>query len=129
VGGEGEERAAAAYEGFEGTLGRTFAGSQGWWPERPAPGPEAPNVVIVLVDDLGFSDLSCYGSEIPTPNLDALAAAGVQWTNFHVTPMCSPTRAALLTGVNPHRAGAGHVANSDPGFPGYAAELADEVAG
>jgi arylsulfatase len=85
-------------------------------------------VVIVLVDDLGFSDLGCYGSEIPTPNLDRLAGHGVQFTNFHVTPMCSPTRAALLTGVNPHRAGAGHVANSDPGFPGYAAELADDVA-
>ena len=118
---------AGAYEGFGGSVGRTFAGSQGWWPPRPEPGTAAPNVVIVLVDDLGFSDLSCYGSEIATPNLDALAASGVQWTNFHVTPMCSPTRAALLTGVNPHRAGAGHVANSDPGFPGYAAELADDV--
>ena len=120
--------AAGPYEGFGGRLGRTFAGSEGWWPPRPTPAPGAPNVVIVLVDDLGFSDLSCYGSEIQTPNLDALASSGVQWTNFHVTPMCSPTRAALLTGVNPHRAGAGHVANSDPGFPGYAAELADDVA-
>ena len=118
---------AGPYEGFGGRLGRTFAGSEGWWPPRPAPA-GAPNVVIVLVDDLGYSDLSCYGSEIPTPHLDALAAAGVQWTNFHVTPMCSPTRAALLTGVNPHRAGAGHGANSDPGCPGYAAELADDVA-
>ncbi len=112
---------------FPGTIGNTFAGSQGWWPPRPTPPRTAPNVVIVLVDDLGYSDLSCYGSEIPTPNLDALAQAGVQWTNFHVTPMCSPTRAALLTGINPHRAGAGHVANSDPGFPGYAAELGDNV--
>ncbi|MGB2756847.1 MAG: arylsulfatase [Acidimicrobiia bacterium] len=118
---------AGPYEHFEGTLGRTFAGSQGWWPPRPTPRPDAPNIVIVLVDDLGYSDLSCYGSEIPTPNIDALAQAGVQWTNFHVTPMCSPTRAALLTGVNSHRAGAGHVANSDPGFPGYASELADDV--
>ncbi|MEZ5178327.1 MAG: arylsulfatase [Acidimicrobiales bacterium] len=92
------------------------------------PGPDAPNIVVVLADDLGFADLGCYGSEIPTPNLDRLAAGGLQFTNFHVTPMCSPTRAALLTGVNPHRAGAGHVANSDPGFPGYAAELADDVA-
>ena len=125
--GDDHARPAGAYEGFGGRLGRTFAGSEGWWPPRPAPGVDAPNVVIVLCDDLGFSDLSCYGSEIPTPNLDALAASGVQWTNFHVTPMCSPTRAALLTGVNPHRAGAGHVANSDPGFPGYAAELADDV--
>ncbi len=119
---------AGPYEGFGGRVGRTFAGSEGWWPERPTPGPEAPNVVVVLVDDLGFADLGCYGSEIPTPNIDRLAAAGLQFTNFHVTPMCSPTRAALLTGVNPHRAGAGHVANSDPGFPGYAAELADDVA-
>jgi arylsulfatase len=118
---------AGPYEGFGGTLGRTFAGSDGWWPPRPDAAGK-PNVVIVVVDDLGFSDLSCYGSEIPTPNIDALAASGLQWTNFHVTPMCSPTRAALLTGVNPHRAGAGHVANSDPGFPGYAAELADDVA-
>lgn len=127
--GTTEGRAPAGpYEGFEGTVGNTFAGSQSWWPPRPNPGPGAPNVVVVLVDDLGFADLGCYGSEIPTPNIDRLAAGGVQFTNFHVTPMCSPTRAALLTGVNPHRAGAGHVANSDPGFPGYAAELADDVA-
>ena len=118
---------AGPYEGFGGRLGNTFAGSEGWWPERPDPG-SAPNVVVILADDLGFADLGCYGSEIPTPNLDRLAGAGLQLTNFHVTPMCSPTRAALLTGVNPHRAGAGHVANSDPGFPGYAAELADDVA-
>jgi arylsulfatase len=119
---------AGPYEGFGGKVGNTFAGSESWWPPRPDPGPEAPNIVIVLADDLGFSDLGCYGSEIPTPNLDRLAGDGLQFTNFHVTPMCSPTRAALLTGVNPHRAGAGHVANSDPGFPGYAAELADDVA-
>jgi arylsulfatase len=83
--------------------------------------------VVVLCDDLGFADLGCYGSEIATPHLDALAARGLQYTNFHVTPMCSPTRAALLTGVNPHAAGVGHVAHSDPGFPGYAMELADNV--
>lgn len=118
---------AAPYAGFGGRVGNTFAGSESWWPERPnAEG--SPNVVVVLVDDLGFADLGCYGSEIPTPNIDRLAANGVQFTNFHVTPMCSPTRAALLTGVNPHKAGAGHVANSDPGFPGYASELADDVA-
>ena len=80
-------------------------------------------MVIVLCDDLGFSDLGCFGAEIPTPNIDALAAGGVRYTNFHVTPMCSPTRASLLTGLNPHMAGVGHVAHSDPGFPGYAMEL------
>ncbi|CAN5206428.1 hypothetical protein BH20ACT3_BH20ACT3_08050 [soil metagenome] len=127
-GGSGREEPAGPYQGFGGRVGRTFAGSEEWWPERADPGPDAPNIVVVLVDDLGFADLGCYGSAIPTPNIDRLAADGVQFTNFHATPMCSPTRAALLTGVNPHRAGAGHVANSDPGFPGYAAELADDVA-
>ncbi|HEY3686635.1 MAG TPA: arylsulfatase [Streptosporangiaceae bacterium] len=112
-----------AYDGFRGHVGRTFAGSRPWWPPRAAPGPGAPNIVVVLVDDLGFADLGCYGSEIPTPHIDALAADGVRLTDFHVTPMCSPTRAALLTGVNPHLAGVGHISNSDPGFPGYAQEL------
>ena len=63
----------------------------------------------------------------PRPNLDALAAGGLRYTNFHVTPMCSPTRAALLTGANPHAAGVGHVAHADPGFPGYAVELPTNV--
>ena len=96
-----------------------------WWPSPPIAPAGAPNVIVMLVDDLGFSDLGCYGSEIATPNLDALAGGGLRYTNFHVTPMCSPTRAALLTGLNPHRAGVGHVAHCDPGFPGYAMELAE----
>ncbi|MDP9183541.1 MAG: arylsulfatase [Actinomycetota bacterium] len=112
--------------GFEGTIGRTVAGSSPYWPPRPdATG--KPNVLVVLVDDLGFADLGCFGSEIDTPHVDALAARGLRYTNFHVTPMCSPTRAALLTGLNPHAVGVGHVAHSDPGFPGYAMELADNV--
>ncbi len=123
-----DEEPAGAYAGFEGRVGRTFAGSEPWWPPRPTAPAGAPNVVIMLADDLGFSDVGCYGSEIATPQLDALAAMGTRFTDFHVTPMCSPTRAALLTGVNPHRAGVGHVSNSDPGFPGYASELADDVA-
>jgi len=114
------------YAGFEGQVGRTVAGSTPHWPDRPDPRGK-PNVVVVLTDDLGFADLGCFGSEISTPHLDALAARGLQYTNFHVTPMCSPTRAALLTGLNPHLAGVGHVAHSDPGFPGYAMELADNA--
>jgi arylsulfatase A-like enzyme len=114
------------YAGFEGTVGRTVAGSSPYWPDRPdATG--KPNVVVVLVDDLGFADLGCFGSEIETPHIDGLAERGLRYTNFHVTPMCSPTRAALLTGLNPHAVGVGHVAHSDPGFPGYAMELADNV--
>ncbi len=78
---------------------------------------------MILADDLGYADLGCYGSEIATPNLDALAAEGLRYTNFHATPMCSPSRASLLTGVNHHLAGFGTVAHTDAGFPGYAMEL------
>ncbi len=104
-----------------------MAGSESWWPARPTPPSGAPNVIIMVVDDLGWSDLGCFGSEIATPNLDRVAANGLQFTNFHVTPMCSPSRASLLTGMHPHRAGMGTVAQSDPGFPGYAHELRDDV--
>lgn len=111
------------YPGFDGKVGKVFATSEPSWPTRPAAPAGAPNIVIVLADDLGFSDVSCYGSEIATPAIDALADAGVRYSNFHVTPLCSPTRAALLTGLNSHAAGMGFVANADPGFPGYASEL------
>jgi arylsulfatase A-like enzyme len=116
------------YAGFGGKVGRVYATSEGWWPARPTPPADAPNVVVMLADDLGYADLGCYGSEIDTPNLDALAQSGFQLTDFHVTPMCSPTRAALLTGLNAHDAGVGHVAHSDAGFPGYAMELTDRAA-
>jgi len=82
----------------------------------------------MMADDLGFSDLGCYGSEIDTPHLDALARGGLRFRNYHATPMCSPTRAALLTGLNPHNAGIGHVAHSDPGFPGYVMEMTRHAA-
>lgn len=107
-------------------IGRTVAGSTPWWPPRPVPARPL-NVVVVLVDDLGFGDLGCFGSEIPTPHLDRLAAEGLRLTGFHSAPMCSPTRAALLTGHDPHAVGFGHVAHSDPGFPGYAMELPEDV--
>jgi arylsulfatase len=116
------------YPDFGGRVGRTFAGSQGWWPDRATPPAGAPNVLVMLVDDLGFADLGCYGSEIATPHLDALAARGIRSTNFHTAPMCSPTRASLLTGLESHRAGFGSVAHMDPGFPGYSMELGDDVA-
>ena len=111
-----------AYAGFGGKVGRVFATSEPSW--SPAPAVEgSPNIVVMMCDDLGFADLGCYGSEIPTPNIDRLAAEGVRFTDYHSTPMCSPTRAALLTGLEPHRAGMGHVAHSDPGFPGYEMQL------
>ncbi|MFG3340678.1 arylsulfatase [Glycomyces sp. NPDC048151] len=118
---------ARGYEDFEGTIGRTAAESAPWWPPEPTAPAGAPNIIVVLLDDMGYSDIGPFGSEIDTPNLDRLAATGVRLTNYHTTPVCSPARAALLTGLNPHRAGYGSVANSDPGFPGLRLELADDV--
>ena len=89
--------------------------------------PGSPNVVVILVDDLGYSDIGPFGSEIRTPNLDRLADDGVVLTNYHTTPLCSPSRAALLTGVNPHKAGFAFPANADPGYPAYTFELPDHV--
>jgi arylsulfatase len=80
-------------------------------PARAAQPDPRPNIVVVLVDDMGWSDIGPYGSEIPTPNLDALAAGGVRFTQFYSTPRCSPTRASLLTGLYPHQAGMGHLDN------------------
>jgi len=78
-----------------------------------------PNILVVVLDDVGFSDLGCYGSEIPTPHMDRLAADGVRYNNFHVTAMCSPTRACLLTGRNAHSVGVGIIAEWANGQPGY----------
>ena len=117
----------APYAGFGGKVGTIFSTSEPCWAPPPRAPEGAPNVVIVLADDLGYADLGCYGSEIATPELDRLAAEGVRYTNFHVNPMCSPTRASLMTGLNAHMAGVGHIVHSDPGFPGYAHELRDNA--
>ncbi|PWU20707.1 MAG: arylsulfatase [Verrucomicrobia bacterium] len=84
--------------------------------------PSKPNIIILLVDDMGFSDIGCYGSEIPTPNLDRLAAEGLRFTQFYNTGRCCPTRAALLTGLYSHEAGVGHM-TEDKGQPGYRGDL------
>ncbi len=118
---------ARGYERFEGRIGRTAEDSAPSWPPSTSARAGAPNVVVVLVDDMGYSDIGPFGSEIDTPNLDRIAADGVRFTNYHTTPLCSPSRAALLTGLNPHRAGYGFVANADPGYPGLRLELADDV--
>ena len=82
---------------FKGTIGKTLNDSEPWFELPQHPGEDAPNVVVVLLDDTGFAQLGCYGSSIDTENIDNLAADGMQFTNFHVTPLCSPTRASLLT--------------------------------
>lgn len=85
-----------------------------------------PNIVVILTDDLGFSDIASYGGEIETPHLDRLAGAGVRFSQFYVTPRCSPTRASLLTGLYSHEVGIGHL-NQPWGRPGYLGELSREV--
>ncbi len=87
----------------------------------------APNVVVVVLDDTGFAQLGCYGSDIATPSIDGLAAQGVRLTNFHTTAVCSPTRACLLTGRNHHRVGVGMLPDLPMSFPGYTARIPDEA--
>ncbi|MEU0931862.1 arylsulfatase [Embleya sp. NPDC005971] len=122
-----DERHRDPYQGFPGRVGRTFATSEPAWPQPRAARPGAPNVVVVLIDDMGYSDIGPFGSEIPTPTLDRLAERGLRLTNYHTMPLCSPARAALLTGLNPHRVGYAMVANADPGFPGYGMEISDDI--
>ena len=89
----------------------------------PCRRPGQTNVLLVLLDDVGFADFGCYGSEIDTPTIDRLAADGLRYTGFHTTAMCSTTRAALLTGRNHHSVGMGCLSNFDSGFPGYRGKI------
>ncbi len=113
--------------GFDGVIGRTVADSEPSWPEPAHPGDQAPNVVVILLDDLGFSHFGCYGSDLPTPNIDRLAAGGLRFSNFHVTPLCSPTRAALLTGRNHHTVGMRAISNFSTGFPHMRGRITDQA--
>ena len=101
---------------------RTFIGTVAAGVTAASAASSKPNIIVILADDMGFCDIGCYGSEISTPNLDALAKSGVRSTHFRNTARCCPTRAALLTGVYSHQAGVGHMVN-DYGVPGYRGEL------
>ncbi len=119
---------ASTTDAFPGRVGTTLKDSTPHWPAPPSPPDGAPNVLVVLFDDVGFSDFGCYGSEIATPTIDALAAQGLRYNCFHTTAMCSTTRAALLTGRNHHSVGMGCLANFDSGFPGYRGKITTEAA-
>ena len=106
-------------EPFAGKIGTTYADSTAAFPAPVTAPAGAPNVVLVLTDDVGFGAASTFGGAIPTPHLDQLADEGLRFNRFHTTAMCSPTRAALLTGRNHHAVGNGIVANLTTGFPGY----------
>jgi len=115
--------AQQGYPGFPGRIGRTREESEPHWesPVRARQG--APNIVIVFMDDMGWADVGCYGSEIATLNIDALAGRGIRFTHYTTHPICSPARAALLTGRNAHSVATGWLANNNPGFPGYFGDI------
>src|SRR5215467_1848962 len=104
---------------FEGKIGRNVAQSKPYWPPRVVPPKGAPNILLIMTDDTGFGVTSTFGGVVPTPTLDRIAAKGLRYTNFNSTALCSPTRAAIITGRNHHSMGFGVVAEQATGFPGY----------
>jgi len=104
---------------FKGVIGRDYRESTPWWPEAARAHEGAPNIVYIVLDDVGYAQIGCYGSDIETPNIDRLAAGGVRYSNFHTTALCSPTRSCLLTGRNHHSNGMASIIEIAAGFPGY----------
>lgn len=104
---------------FNGQVGKSFDQSKSDYPQPIKAPAGAPNVVVIMLDDIGFGQAGRFGGLIPTPNIDKLAARGVTYNNFHTTGISSPTRAALLTGRNHHQVGFGTISELSTGFPGY----------
>ena len=104
---------------FGGVIKEKASDSKAWWPPRVVPPKGAPNVLLIMTDDSGFGAPGTFGGVVPTPALDRIAATGLRYTNFHSTALCSPSRAALITGRNHHVAGFGVVGEVATGFPGY----------
>ena len=105
--------------GFKGKIAKKYEDSKEDWPVRPKAAAGAPNVLVILLDDVGFGQIGAYGGLTNTPNIDKLAAGGLTYTNFHTPALCSPARAAILAGRNHHSIGFGSHAASAMGFPGY----------
>jgi Sulfatase len=104
---------------FKGKIGRTTADSKPDFPQPIQPPPGAPNILLILTDDVGFGASSAFGGPIPTPTLEALAKKGAKYNEFNTTALCSPTRAALLTGRDQHKAHQGIIMERSLGYPGY----------
>ena len=104
---------------FKGKIGETYKDSTPDYPQPVKAPAGAPNVLLILLDDVGFGMTSAFGGPVPTPNLDKLAHDGLSYTRFHTTALCSPTRAALLTGRNHHSVGTGVIIEMATGYPGY----------
>jgi arylsulfatase len=116
---------------FKGKIAKRYKDSKEWWPKPVTPPKGAPNVIIFLLDDVGFAQVGSFGGLIDTPNIDRLAKNGLRYNNFHTTALCSPSRATLMAGRNPHSIGLGSHAITAMGFPGYNAivpETAKSVA-
>ena len=93
------------------------------WEEEDKAPEGAPNILYIVLDDTGYSQISCYGSYIDTPCIDSIAKDGLRYNDFHVNAMCSPTRASLLTGCNNHTVGLGYLANFNFGFPALSGDI------
>ena len=113
---------------FGGVIKPDALQSKPWWAPRIVPPKEAPNVLLIITDDSGFGVPSTFGGVIPTPALDRVAQNGLRYNNIHSTALCSPTRAALITGRNHHSAGFGVVSEQSTGFPGYNSIIAEDKA-
>jgi arylsulfatase len=113
---------------FGGDINLQASQSKPYWPARVVPPKGAPNVLLIMTDDQGYGVSSTFGGVIPTPALDRVAAAGLRYTQFHSTALCSPTRAALITGRNHHEVGFGVIAELSTGYPGYDSYIGAENA-
>ena len=113
---------------FGGVIKESYLDSKPWWPPRVVPPKGAPNVLLIMTDDQGYGVPSTFGGVIQTPALDRIAAAGLRYTEFNSTALCSPTRAALITGRNHHSVGFGVITEISTGYPGYNSIIGPENA-
>jgi arylsulfatase len=113
---------------FGGVIKETAKESRPWWPPRIVPPKGAPNVLLIMTDDQGYGITSTFGGVIPTPAMERIAKAGLRYTQFHSTALCSPTRAALITGRNHHSAGFGVISEQATGYPGYDSVIGKDCA-
>ena len=125
---EVKEEASSPDSTYKGKIGKTLADSKEWWPEKKKAPEGAPNILLFLIDDAGYGTASAFGGLMETPTLDSLANNGLRYTNFHTTAICSPTRAALLTGRNSHSVHMGLFPVTATGFPGYDGRLPEDKA-
>src|SRR6516164_8641829 len=113
---------------FGGEIGLQADQSKPYWPARVVPPQGAPNILLIITDDQGYGVSGTFGGVIPTPAMDRIAQMGLRYTQFHSTALCSPTRAALITGRNHHSVGFGIIAELATGFPGYDSFIGPESA-